>query len=74
MFHEREAARYESMISERSRLALHDVTPLVEAYEHRYLAHRYRCAMYRPLTVIFEPSPPWQRTKENGDWCVNSRF
>ncbi|MCE9527900.1 MAG: hypothetical protein K8R36_17800 [Planctomycetales bacterium] len=73
-FHEQEAARYESMMSERSRLLLDDAAPLVQAHEHRYLAERYRRAMYRPLTVIFEPIPPWKQSKEVDDWCLHSRF
>lgn len=73
-FHEQEAAHFESMISARSRLLLDDAAPLVEAHKHRYLAERYRRAMYRPLTVIFEPTPPWNQSKEVGDWCLHSRF
>ena len=74
IFHEQEAARYESMISGRGALLIHDTVPLVQGYEHRYLAHRYRRAMYRPLTVIFEPTPPWSKSKDTGDSCLNSRF
>jgi hypothetical protein len=73
-FHEQEAARYESMISERSRLLLDDTTPLVQAHEHRYLAERFRLAMYRPLTAIFEPTPPWKQSKEVDNGCLHSRF
>lgn len=72
-FHEHEAARYESMMSERSRLLLNDAAPLVQAHEHRYLAERYRRAMYRPLTAIFEPTPPWKQTKEVDAWCLYSK-
>ena len=72
-FHEQEAARYESMMTERSRLLLDDAAPLVEAHEHRYLAERYRRAMYRPLTVIFEPTPPWKTQQEPTGWCVTSK-
>ena len=67
IFHEQEAARYESMISSNRMLLADDLVPFVYAHEHRYSAHRYRRGMYRPLTVIFEPSSPWQRTKETGD-------
>ena len=74
IFHEREAARYESMISDDKRLLIDDTVSLVQAYEHRYLAHRYRRAMYRPLTVIFEPTPPWTKSKETDNWCLNARF
>lgn len=73
-FHEHEAAHYENMMSERSRLLLDDAALLVEAHKHRYLAERYRRAMYRPLTVIFEPTPPWKQSKVVGDWCLHSRF
>ena len=74
IFHESEAARYESMISGRGPMLIDDTVPLVQAYEHRYLAHRYRRAMYRPFTVVFEPTPPWNRSKDTSDWCPNSRF
>ena len=72
-FHEQEAARYESMMSERSRLLRDNTDPLVQAHEHRYLAERYRRAMYRPLTVIFEPTPPWKQSKEVDNWCLRSK-
>lgn len=72
-FHEQEAAHFESMISARSRLLRNDAAPLIQAHEHRYLAERYRRAMYRPLTVIFEPTPPWRKQQEPTGWCVTSK-
>ena len=73
IYHEQEAAHYENLISQRSHLSLDDVTPMVQAYEHRYLAHRYRRAMYRPLTVIFEPTLPWNERKEPNNCILKSR-
>jgi hypothetical protein len=73
LFHEHEAARNESVISEDNRLLIDDTVPLIRAYEHRYLANRYRRAMYRPLTIIFEPSPSWKESKVVDSWCPISK-
>ena len=74
IFHEREAVRYESLIpGDKSQWLRGDVTPIVQAYEHRYLADRYRRAMYRPLTVVFEPTLPWQEQREGEFGCLFMR-
>jgi hypothetical protein len=74
IFHEQEAARLESMMSAGATPLSADSASLVQAYEHRCLADRYRRAMYRPMTVIFEPTPPWKTSKDSEDWCPNSKF
>lgn len=73
IFHESEAARLQSLIPAGGTESSSDSAALVQAYEHRYLAGRYRRAMYRPMTVIFEPAAPWERRKETGGWCISSR-
>lgn len=54
VFHEREAARYQAMMSQPGRLTAEDLVPYIHATHHRYIAYKFRRAMYRPLSIVYE--------------------
>jgi len=54
VFHERKAERYSRMIQRHGNLAMDDLIPFIHAQHHRFTAYKYRRAMYRPWSIVYE--------------------